>query len=230
MLRINDVAPNFTAGTTGDEEEIDFHNWIGDRWALLWAHPKAGTPVSETELVTLAAMEDRFLANNCRIIGISPDDRDDLRMWLKEVNEYRIRHRHDAAIVAGWRALLGADGWPDVAFPLISDPQGAVAKAYGLIITGRVASLGPNPGVGRAVYLINPRKKIKAALAYSRAAGINFEEVARLLQATQVRSNHPRATPSGWQQGDPVLAPPKESHDPEAEWTRILPNTWAMPL
>ena len=185
-LRINSEAPNFTADTT--QGPIQFHDWIGNGWAVLFSHPKDFTPVCTTELGYLAGLKGEFDKRNCKIMGLSVDPVDNHTKWAKDIQE-----------VTG----------NAVTYPMIGDPKLAVAKLYDMLpeeagdsCDGRTAA--DNQTV-RSVFLIGPDKKIKASLTYPMTSGRNFDEVLRLLDSLQLTAKHKVSTPAQWEQGDDVI-------------------------
>lgn len=207
-LRINDVAPNFSADTT--QGPINFHEWIGDGWAILFSHPKDFTPVCTTELGAAAALQEDFAARNCKIIGISVDGVNDHVAWSKDIES--------------------SQGHA-VTYPLIGDPKLDVVKAYDMLpadagdsCEGRTA--GDNQ-TARSVFVIGPDKKIKATLTYPMSTGRNFAEILRLLDSCQLTAENQLTTPANWQQGDDVIIAPSVS-DEEAK--KRFPGGWKQPL
>lgn len=193
-LRINDEAPNFTAETT--EGTIDFHDWIGDGYALLFSHPKDFTPVCTTELGAVAGLKDEFAARNCKIIGISVDGVDD--------------HQ-------GWSADIASATGNAVNYPLIGDPGLEIVKLYDMLPAdagdssdGRTAA---DNATARTVFIIGPDKKIKLSLTYPMTTGRNFHEILRALDSVQLTANEQVATPANWQHGDDVIVVPSVSDD-----------------
>jgi len=185
-LRINSEAPNFTAETT--QGKIDFHNWIGTGWAILFSHPKDFTPVCTTELGAVAKLKSQFDKRGCKVIGLSVDPVDSHSRWAKDIEETQ-----------------GAA----VNYPIIGDPQLQVAKLYDMLPAeaGNKAE-GRTPADNatvRSVFLIGPDKKIKAMLTYPMASGRNFDEILRLLDSIQLTAKHPVATPVNWKQGEDVI-------------------------
>jgi alkyl hydroperoxide reductase subunit AhpC len=206
-LRINSDAPNFTAETT--EGRIDFHEWIGDGWAVLFSHPKDFTPVCTTELGYLAGMKPEFEKRNCKIIGLSVDPVEDHKAWLKDIEETQ-GHA--------------------VSYPLIGDPELKVAKLYEMLpgdagetAEGRTAA---DNATVRSVFLIGPDKKIKAMLMYPMTTGRNFDEILRLLDSNQLTALHKVATPVNWKPGEDVIIVPSVS-DEEAR--QKYPGGWKSP-
>ena len=203
-LRINDEAPDFTAETT--QGPIRFHEWIGDKWAILFSHPKDFTPVCTTELGYMAGLEKEFEKRNCRIIGLSVDPVSSHSKWASDIEETQ-----------GNR----------VNYPMIGDPELNVAKLYGMLPAdagttseGRTAA---NNATVRTVFLIGPDKKIKLMLVYPMSTGRNFNEVLRVLDSIQLTAAHKVATPVNWNPGDDVIILPAVSDD---EARQKYPDGW----
>ncbi len=206
-LRINSEAPDFTAETT--EGTINFHEWIGDGWAILFSHPKDFTPVCTTELGYMASLKPEFEKRNCKVIGLSIDSVGDHKEWLKDIQE--------------------TQGYA-VNYPLIGDPELKVAKLYDMLpedagdtAEGRTAA---DNATARAVFLIGPDKKIKAMLVYPMSSGRNFDEILRLLDSNQLTAQHQVATPVNWKHGEDVIIVPAVS-DEEAK--KQFPDGWLAP-
>jgi alkyl hydroperoxide reductase subunit AhpC len=188
-LRINDEAPNFTIDTT--QGRINFHDWIGDGWAILFSHPKDFTPVCTTELGYMAGLKPQFDQRGCKIIGLSVDPVSDHTRWQKDIEETQ-GHA--------------------VTYPLIGDSDLTVAKLYDMLpaeagSTSQGRTAATNATV-RSVFLIGPDKKIKAMLTYPMSTGRNFDEVLRILDSVQLTSRHSVATPVNWKQGEDVIVAP----------------------
>ncbi|GJL81216.1 MAG: peroxidase [marine bacterium B5-7] len=206
-LRINDEAPNFTAETT--HGEINFHNWIGDGWAILFSHPKDFTPVCTTELGYMAGLKPEFDKRNCKILGLSVDPVDNHAKWAKDIEETQGNA---------------------VNFPMVGDPELMVAKAYDMLPAdagdtsdGRTAA---NNATVRTVYVIGPDKKIKLMLTYPMSTGRNFDEVLRVLDSIQLTAKHQVATPVNWKSGEDVIIVPAVS-DEDAR--KKYPDGWKSP-
>jgi len=208
-MRLGDEAPDFTAQTT--QGEINFHEWIGDNWAVLFSHPKDFTPVCTTELGTMAGLEAEFAQRNCKIIGLSVDPVDNHQEWAKDIEETQ-GHA--------------------VNFPMIGDTNLAVSKLYNMLPTdetgtseGRTAATNATV---RSVFIIGPDKKIKLMLTYPMTTGRNFDEILRVLDSIQLTIEHKVATPANWKNGDDVIIVPSVSNE-EAEgmfpegWTTVKP-------
>jgi alkyl hydroperoxide reductase subunit AhpC len=206
-LRINDEAPNFTAQTT--QGEINFHEWIGDGWAILFSHPKDFTPVCTTELGYMASLEPDFASRNCKIIGLSVDPVDSHGRWRADIEETQ-GHK--------------------VNYPMIGDPELKVAKLYDMLPAdsgdtseGRTAATNATV---RTVFIVGPDKKIKLMLSYPMSTGRNFNEVLRVLDSIQLTAKHKVATPVNWQPGEDVIILPGVS---EEEAKAKYPGGWKAP-
>jgi len=196
-LRINDEAPDFTADTT--QGTINFHEWIGNGWAILFSHPKDFTPVCTTELGYMAKLEPEFTKRNCKIIGLSVDPVDNHSKWVRDIEE--------------------TQGYA-VNYPMIGDSDLAVAKLYNMLPAdeggsseGRTAATNATV---RSVFIIGPDKKIKLMLTYPMTTGRNFDEILRVLDSMQLTVKHKVATPVNWKNGEDVIIVPSVS-DEEAK-------------
>ncbi len=196
-LRINQEAPNFTAQTT--EGVIDFHDWIGDSWAILFSHPKDFTPVCTTELGYMAGLADQFAERNCKVIGLSIDPVESHAEWAKDIEETQ-GHA--------------------VNYPMIGDTDLNVAKLYNMLPAeeegsseGRTAATNATV---RSVFVIGPDKKIKLMLTYPMTTGRNFDEILRVLDSMQLTAQYKVATPVNWKNGEDVIIVPTVS-DEEAD-------------
>jgi alkyl hydroperoxide reductase subunit AhpC len=206
-LRINDEAPNFTAETT--EGTVDFHDWIGNGWAILFSHPKDFTPVCTTELGYMAGLKPEFDKRGCKIIGLSVDPVDDHARWSKDIEE---------------------TSGHTVSYPMIGDADLNVSKLYDMLPAdsgsssqGRTAATNATV---RSVFLVGPDKKIKAMLTYPMSTGRNFDEVLRILDSCQLTAQHQVATPVNWQQGDEVIIAPAVSNE---DAQKRYPAGWRSP-
>jgi alkyl hydroperoxide reductase subunit AhpC len=206
-LRINSEAPNFTAETT--QGKINFHEWIGDGWAILFSHPKDFTPVCTTELGYMASLKGEFDKRNTKVLGLSVDPVDDHVRWSKDIEDTQ-GHK--------------------VTYPMIGDPELSVAKAYDMLPEAAGASsqgrTAADNATVRSVFLIGPDKKIKAMLTYPMSTGRNFDEVLRLLDSCQLTAKHKVATPVNWKQGEDVIIVPAVS---DAEAKEKYPQGWKSP-
>jgi thioredoxin-dependent peroxiredoxin len=193
-LRLNAVAPDFTAETT--QGTIRFHDWIGDGWAILFSHPKDFTPVCTTELGYMAGMQPEFEKRNTKILGLSVDPVGSHSKWVKDIEETQ-GHR--------------------VNYPMIGDPELKVAKLYDMLPEGAGTTAdGRTPADNatvRSVFIIGPDKKIKAMLTYPMGSGRNFDEVLRLLISCQVSAKHGVSTPVNWKPGEDVVVPASMPED-----------------
>ena len=196
-LKINDEAPDFTADTT--QGSINFHEWIGNGWAILFSHPKDFTPVCTTELGYMAKLEPEFTKRNCKIIGLSVDPVDNHSKWVRDIEE--------------------TQGYA-VNYPMIGDSDLAVAKLYNMLPAdeegsseGRTAATNATV---RSVFIIAPDKKIKLMLTYPMTTGRNFDEILRVLDSMQLTAKHKVATPVNWKNGEDVIIVPSVS-DEEAK-------------
>jgi alkyl hydroperoxide reductase subunit AhpC len=206
-LRINDIAPDFTAETT--EGTIHFHDWIGDGWAILFSHPKDFTPVCTTELGYMAGLAPDFAKRNCKVIGLSVDPVSNHAKWAGDI-EQTMGHK--------------------VNYPMIGDTKLEVAKLYDMLPAdagdtseGRTAATNSTV---RTVFVIGPDKKIKLMLSYPMSTGRNFDEVLRVLDSIQLTAAHKVATPVNWKQGEDVIILPSVS-DEEAK--KNYPGGWTAP-
>jgi thioredoxin-dependent peroxiredoxin len=206
-LRINSEAPNFTAETT--QGTIDFHQWIGDGWAILFSHPKDFTPVCTTELGYMARLQPEFDKRKTKIVGLSVDPVTNHAKWAKDIEETQ-----------------GAA----VKYPMIGDPELKVAKLYdmlpetaGTTSDGRTAA---DNATVRSVFIIGPDKKVKAMLTYPMTSGRNFDEVLRLLDSIQLSAKHQVATPVNWKPGEDVIIAGSVS-DEQAK--QKYPGGWKAP-
>jgi alkyl hydroperoxide reductase subunit AhpC len=206
-LRINSEAPNFTAETT--QGKINFHEWIGDGWAILFSHPKDFTPVCTTELGYMASLKGEFDKRNTKVLGLSVDPVDDHVRWSKDIEETQ-GHK--------------------VTYPMIGDPELSVAKAYDMLPEGAGTSsqgrTAADNATVRSVFVIGPDKKVKAMLTYPMSTGRNFDEVLRLLDSCQLTAKHKVATPVNWKQGEDVIIVPAVS---DAEAKEKYPSGWKSP-
>jgi alkyl hydroperoxide reductase subunit AhpC len=192
-LRINDIAPDFTAQTT--QGTIRFHDWIGDSWAILFSHPKDFTPVCTTELGYMARIEPEFTRRNTKLIGLSVDPVANHEKWSHDIEETQ-----------GYLPK----------FPMIGDQDLAVAKLYNMLPAEEVASDGRTAATNatvRSVFVIGPDKRIKLMLTYPMTTGRNFDEILRVLDSMQLTAKHKVATPVNWKSGDDVIIVTSVSDD-----------------
>ncbi|MGE0668699.1 MAG: peroxiredoxin [Sphingomonadales bacterium] len=214
-LRINSDAPNFTAETT--QGTIDFHQWLGDGWGVLFSHPKDFTPVCTTELGYMARLAPEFARRNVKVIGLSVDPVTNHGEWAKDIEETQ-----------------GAA----VNFPMIGDPELKVAKLYDMLpedagetSEGRTAA---NNATVRTVFVIGPDKKIKLMLVYPMSTGRNFDEILRVIDSMQLTAKHSVATPVNWKNGEDVIIVPSVSDEQAKEkfpggWKTVKPYLRVVP-
>jgi len=205
--RINDTAPDFTAETT--QGTINFHEWIGNGWAILFSHPKDFTPVCTTELGYMAGLQSEFAKRNTKIIALSVDPVTDHKKWSADIEETQ-GHK--------------------VNYPMIGDPELRIAKLYGMLpAESGTTSAGRTPADNatvRTVFVIGPDKKIKLQLSYPMSTGRNFDEVLRVLDSIQLTAKHKVATPANWEQGGDVIILPAVSNE---EAQKQYPGGWKAP-
>jgi alkyl hydroperoxide reductase subunit AhpC len=206
-LTIGDTAPDFCAQTT--EGPINFHEWIGDSWAVLFSHPRDFTPVCTTELGYMAKIKPEFDRRNVKIIGLSVDPLDNHVRWAQDIEETQ-------GVAPN--------------YPLIADTDFTVSKAYGMLIADvdgdpRARTPADNATL-RNVFVIGPDKKIKLVLVYPMTTGRNFDEVLRAIDSLQLTATHRLATPAQWRQGDDVIIAGSVS-DEEARL--MYPDGWRAP-
>ena len=203
-LRIIDQAPNFTAETT--EGTINFHDWLGDGWAILFSHPKDYTPVCTTELGYVAKLKPEFEKRNCKVIGLSIDPVDNHAGWAKDIEETQ---------------------GTKVNFPMIADTDLNVAKLYSMFPANEDESMENRTAMTnatvRTVFIIGPDKNIKLMMSYPMTTGRNFDEIMRVLESIQLTAEHKVATPVNWQNGDDVIIVPAITDEMAAE---KYPDGW----
>jgi alkyl hydroperoxide reductase subunit AhpC len=214
-LRISQTVPDFTAETS--QGTINFHEWIGDSWAMLFSHPKDFTPICATELSAAAKMTPDFARRGVKLIGLSVDHVNDHIKWAKDIQDI---------------------GGAEVTFPIIADNDLKVAKAFDMLeaddgdsSVGRTA--GDNQTV-RTVFLIGPDKKIKMQLAYPMSTGRNFAELLRVVDSAQLTASNKVGTPANWQQGqDVVILPAVNDEDAKVQypggWRTVKPYLRMVP-
>jgi thioredoxin-dependent peroxiredoxin len=207
-LTINDTAPDFHAEST--EGTIDFHDWIGDGWAVLFSHPRDFTPVCTTELGYMASIKPEFDKRGVKIAGLSTDPTENHEEWAKQIEETQGTAPN---------------------YPIISDNTHEIAKAYDMLppdVSGDPTERTPADNQTlRNVFVIGPDKKIKLILVYPMTTGRNFDEVLRVIDSLQLTANKKVATPAQWKQGDDVIISGSVS-DEEAK--EMFPDGWEQPL
>ncbi len=184
-IQLGQTAPDFRANTT--EGDLQFHDWLGDSWGVLFSHPKDFTPVCTTELGQLAKMRREFQKRNCKIIGLSCDSVEDHVRWSDDIEETQ-----------------GAR--PN--FPMIGDPNGEIASTYGMLDPDAADTM-----TVRSVFVIGPDKKVKLNLAYPASTGRNFDELLRAIDSLQLTAKHKLATPANWKPGENCIIVPAVSDD-----------------
>ena len=214
-LRLGDTAPNFTSETT--DGTIDFHQWLGDSWGILFSHPKDFTPVCTTELGYVASIKPEFDKRNVKVIGLSVDPVDNHSRWADDIKD--------------------ATGHAPN-YPMIGDTDLAVAKLYDMLpaatsggAEGRTAA--DNMTV-RNVFVIGPDKKIKLMIVYPMATGRNFDEILRVIDSIQLTANYSVATPANWKEGEDVIIVPSLNDEAAKEkfpdgWKTVKPYLRLVP-
>ncbi len=206
-LRINDIAPDFTAETT--EGTIHFHDWIGNGYAILFSHPKDFTPVCTTELGYMAGLQPEFGKRNTKIIGLSVDP---------------------VASHGKWKADIEETQGHTVTYPMIGDPELKIAKLYDMLPAESGATAEgrtPNDNATvRTVFIIGPDKKIKLMLSYPMSTGRNFDEILRALDSIQLTAKHRVSTPVNWKPGEDVILGGAISNE---EAQKLYPQGWKSP-
>ena len=207
-LRLGDTAPDFQADTT--DGPIRFHEWIGERWAVLFSHPKDFTPVCTTELGYLAKIKPEFDRRGVKVIGLSVDSTGDHEQWARDIEQ--------------------TQGYAPN-YPIIGDSDFAVSKLYAMLPAAtsgdpKVRTPADNHTV-RNVFVVGPDKKIKLMLVYPMTSGRNFDEVLRVIDSLQLTAQHRVATPVNWKQGEDVIIAGSVSDD---EARRLYPDGWKAPM
>jgi alkyl hydroperoxide reductase subunit AhpC len=205
-LRLGDISPNFTAETT--EGQIDFHEWLGNSWGVLFSHPKDFTPVCTTELGEAARLKPEFDRRNVKVIGLSVDPADSHKRWAEDIRETQ-------------GSALN--------FPVIADPNHRVAELYDMIHP-EISDVF----TVRSVFIIGPDKKVKLMITYPASTGRNFEEILRVIDSLQLTAKYSVATPVNWKDGDDVIIVPSLSDDAAKEkfpggWKTIKPYLRLVP-
>lgn len=192
-LRINDTVPDFEAQT--DQGTINFHEWIGDNWAILFSHPKDFTPVCTTEFGAVSQLADEWASRSTKVIGVSVDSAEDHKKWKGDIESF-------ANAKAG--------------FPIIADAQLVVSKLFDMLPAEAYLPDGRTPADSatvRSVFIIGPDKQLKLSMTYPMTVGRNFAEVLRALDGLQTTAAKGVATPANWQPGEDVIIPPAVSDD-----------------
>ncbi|MCA9497613.1 MAG: peroxiredoxin [Nitrospirales bacterium] len=192
-IRLGDEAPNFTAETT--QGTVNFHEWLGNGWGILFSHPKDFTPVCTTELGTMANMTEEFKKRNVKVLAISVDPLDSHTGWIKDINETQ----HCT-----------------VNYPIIADPEKKVANLYDMIHPNALDNM-----TVRSVFVIGPDKKVKLTLTYPASTGRNFNEILRVVDSLQLTAKHKVATPANWKDGEDCIITPAVT---DAEIPALFPK------
>ncbi len=179
-LRLGDEAPNFTAETT--EGTVNFHEWLGDGWGILFSHPKDFTPVCTTELGAMAKITEEFKKRNVKVLAVSVDPIDSHKGWIKDINETQSC---------------------TVSYPIIADPEKKVANLYDMIHPNALDNM-----TVRSVFIIGPDKKVKLMLTYPASTGRNFQEILRVVDSLQLTAKFKVATPANWKDGEDCIITP----------------------
>jgi len=179
-LRLGDEAPNFTAETTAGT--VNFHEWLGDGWGILFSHPKDFTPVCTTELGAVAKITEEFAKRNVKVLAVSVDPLDSHKGWINDINETQ---------------------QCTVQYPIIADPDRHVANLYDMIHPNALDNM-----TVRSVFVIGPDKKIKLTLTYPASTGRNFDEILRVVDSLQLTAKHQVATPANWKDGEDCIIVP----------------------
>jgi len=192
-IRLGDTAPDFTAETT--EGTIEFHQWLGDGWGILFSHPKDYTPVCTTELGRVANLKGEFEKRNVKVIAVSVDPLESHKGWVNDINETQ-------------NCTMN--------YPIIADPDRNVATMYGMIHPNALDNL-----TVRSVFIVGPDKKVKLQLTYPASTGRNFDEILRVIDSLQLTANYQVATPADWKQGDDcVVVPAIKTEDIPAKFPK----------
>ncbi len=192
-LRLGDVAPNFKARSS--QGEIDFYDYLGDSWAVLFSHPADYTPVCTTELGKTASLKDEFAKRNVKVIALSVDDEESHKGWIKDINETQ-----DV----------------EVTFPILADENREISELYGMIHPN-----ASETATVRSLFVISPDKKIKLMITYPASTGRNFQEILRVIDSLQLTANYSVATPADWKDGeDVVIVPAIKTEDIAAKFPK----------
>ena len=185
MLRLGDTAPDFTADTT--EGKVQFHQWLGDKWGILFSHPRDFTPVCTTELGYVAKLKPEFEKRNVKPIGLSVDPVESHKGWTNDIKETQ---------------------GTAVNFPIIADPERKVANQYGMMHPSH-----DEVYTVRTVFVIDPARKVRLMITYPQTCGRNFDEILRVIDSLQLTDRHKVATPVNWKHGEDVIIVPAVSDD-----------------
>ena len=192
-LRLGDEVPNFTAETT--QGTVNFHEWLGDGWGILFSHPKDFTPVCTTELGAMAKITDEFQKRNVKVLAVSVDPLDSHKGWINDINETQSCN---------------------VSYPIIADPEKKVANLYDMIHPNALDNM-----TVRSVFIIGPDKKLKLTLTYPASTGRNFNEILRVVDSLQLTAKYKVATPANWKDGEDCIITPAVT---DAEVPSLFPK------
>lgn len=184
-IRLGDIAPDFTVETT--EGTINFHEWLGESWGVLFSHPADYTPVCTTELGTVAKYNSEFQKRNVKVVALSVDTVDSHQGWIKDIEETQNIEMN---------------------FPIIADPEHKVSDLYGMIHPNSLDKM-----TVRSVFIIGTDKKIKLMITYPASTGRNFDELLRVIDSLQLTANYSVATPANWNNGEQVVIAPAISNE-----------------
>lgn len=184
-IRIGDTAPNFEADTT--EGKIDFYNWLGAGWGIIFSHPADFTPVCSTELGRVAHLKEEFAKRNTKVVALSVDTVEHHKEWIKDINDITKS---------------------EVNFPIIADPDRKISCLYGMLDQTHLQSSTGLPFTVRSVYVVDPDRKVRLIISYPASTGRNFDELLRVLDSLQLANSHKCATPADWQKGKDVVVLP----------------------
>ncbi len=188
-IRLGDIAPNFSIETT--EGTLNFHEWLGDSWGILFSHPADYTPVCTTELGTVAKYNDEFAKRDVKVVALSVDTVESHQGWIKDIEETQNTKMN---------------------FPIIADPEHKVSDLYGMIHPNSLDKM-----TVRSVFVIGADKKVKLMITYPASTGRNFDELLRVLDSLQLTANYSVATPANWKEGDEVVIAPAISNEDAKE-------------
>ena len=203
-VQIGDIAPNFKATTT--KGDITFHDWVENKWTILFSHPGDFTPVCTTELASVAKLQPKFKKRGVKVIALSGDSLKDHLEWISDINAYKDTLKRDESLL---KIIKNWSEETDVNYPIIADEDFSISTLYGMYhpeAKPNSNSLGnANKENIRAVYIIDPKKVIQTILVYPKNIGRNFEEILRIIDALQLSQEQKVSTPADWQVGSPVI-------------------------
>lgn len=215
-LQIGDKTPNFNAATT--KGDLDFYNWSGDSWVILFSHPGDFTPVCTTELAQAALLQPEFTAKNVKLIALSIDSVEDHLEWIPHINEFKNQIKQELSLEKSLDKVTEIfSKKPDLEYPIIADTSLEIAKIFDMIhpnANPNESSFGvSHKATVRSVFFIDPNKKVQSILTYPMQIGRNFEEILRTLDALQIADKYKVSTPANWNDGDDVIVPTYITND-----------------